>query len=56
VGGVDSASVWGIDGGNETETRLEEGGTGAGVVFEKGKTSSWKMTSLEIKMRLVSGW
>jgi len=25
-------------------------------VFEKGKTSSWKMTSLEIKMRLVSGW
>jgi hypothetical protein len=40
VGGVDSASVWGIDGGNEAEIGLEDGGTGAGVVFEKGKTSS----------------
>jgi hypothetical protein len=50
--------VCGIDGVNETETGLEGGGTGAGeeVVFEKGTTSSWKMTSLEIKMRPVSGW
>jgi hypothetical protein len=58
VGGVDSASVCGIDGVNETETGVEEGGSGVGeeVVFEKGKTSSWKMTSLEIKIRPVSGW
>jgi hypothetical protein len=58
VGGVDSASVCGMDGVNETETRVEEGGTEAGVevVFEKGKTSSRKMTSLEIKMLSVSGW
>jgi hypothetical protein len=56
VGGVESARVLGIDGVNETETELEEEGTGAGVVVEKGKTSSWKITSREINMRPVSGW
>jgi hypothetical protein len=54
VGGVESARVLGKDGVNETE--LDEEGTRAGVVFEKGKTSSWKMTSREINMRPVSGW
>jgi hypothetical protein len=56
VGGVDSARVLGKDGVNETETELDEEGTRAGVVLEKGKTSSWKMTSREINMRPVSGW
>ncbi len=56
MGGVDSARVLGKDGVNETETELDEEETRAGVVLEKGKTSSWKMTSREINMRPVSGW
>jgi hypothetical protein len=47
-------------GGNNDEGstigRETLGDTGIGDTFEKGNRSSWKMTSLEMYIRLVSRW
>jgi hypothetical protein len=47
--------------GRETETEFEEEGSVGEeselvLFWEKGNTSSWKITSRETKIRPVSGW